>query len=199
MSGRLGHAISRSSARSLPGARPHAPRLRSTVQSLRVRSAGAASMRVPCAPRRSPTREATSSSSHKSLSSASSLELFPRTLSRFLGNLLRRLPTSRLPRTLPPSHSSPISFSLTLGGKLAIYGAPFDSGDTMQMQRQRRERRRLRGVTRARSLPSPGTEGWGGDGRFGFCWLPRESTRRPPTKLRSQTQTKDCALALAYR
>ena len=73
----------------------------------------------------------------------------------------------RSPRALtsnphPSSHSSPISFSLTLGGKLAIYGAPSDSGGAMRTQRQRRERRAPRGVTRAGSLPVPGTEGRGG-------------------------------------
>lgn len=62
----------------------------------------------------------------------------------------------------PPSHSSPISFSLTLGGKLAIYGAPSDSGGAMRPQRQKSDRRALRGVTRARSLPDPGD---GGEGR----------------------------------
>lgn len=59
-------------------------------------------------------------------------------------------------------HSSPISFSLTLGGKLAIYGAPSDSGGAMRAQRLRRERRALRGVTRDGSLPVPGTEGGAG-------------------------------------
>lgn len=91
----------------------------------------------------------------------------------------------------PPSHSSPISFSLTLGGKLAIYGAPSDSGGAMRTQRQRRDRRALRGVTRARSLPDRGTEGRGGGGGGSLCRLPRESSGRPRTKLRSQTQTID--------
>lgn len=54
-----------------------------------------------------------------------------------------------------------ISFSLTLGGKLAIYGAPSDSGNTMRTQRQRREWRALRGVTRGWSPPGRGS----GDGR----------------------------------
>lgn len=51
----------------------------------------------------------------------------------------------------------------------------------------------MRGVTRARSLPVPGTEGRGGGGRGrgGLCRLPRESSGRPRTKLRSQTQTID--------
>lgn len=62
----------------------------------------------------------------------------------------------------PPSRSSPISFSLTLGGKLAIYGAPSDSGGARRAQRPRRERRALRGVTRDGSLPVPGTEGGAG-------------------------------------
>lgn len=44
-------------------------------------------------------------------------------------------------------------------------------------------------MTRARSLPDRGTEGRGGGGSGSLCRLPRESSRRPRTKLRSQTQT----------
>lgn len=89
-----------------------------------------------------------------------------------------------------------ISFSLTLGGKLAIYGAPSDSGGAMRTQRQRRDPRTLRGVTRDRSLPDRGTEGRGGGGGGSLCRLPRESSGRLRTKLRSQTQTIDPAPCL---
>lgn len=51
-------------------------------------------------------------------------------------------------------------------------------------------------MTRARSLPDRGTEGRGGGGSGSLCRLPRESSRRPRTKLRSQTQTKDPAPCL---
>lgn len=121
---------------------------------------------------------------------------FPRTQRRFLLSLPRESLPLRSPRAPPstphpPSRSSPISFSLTLRGKLAIYGAPSDSGDAMRTQRHRRERQARRGVTRTRSLPVPGTEGRGGGGRGGLGRLPQESSGRPGTKLWSQIQTID--------
>lgn len=47
--------------------------------------------------------------------------------------------SARRPHATLPSWASPISFSLTLGGKLAIYGAPSDSGNSIRTQRQRRD------------------------------------------------------------
>jgi hypothetical protein len=66
-------------------------------------------------------------------------------------------------RAHPPSHSSPISFSLTLGGKLAIYGAPSDSGDSMRTQQQRREKGSAERRDSSSVPPGPGDrgEGWG--------------------------------------
>lgn len=124
---------------------------------------GAASMMITFSPRRHTPAGPLPSSLLQGLAQAQPTSL---RLRRFLPSLLRGAPGSpeppraqRIPH--PQSHSSPISFSLTLGGKLAIYGVPSDSGGAMWTQRKRSERLPLRGVTRGRSLPVPRTPGRG--------------------------------------
>lgn len=151
-------------------------------------------MMIPLTPRRHPLSGPLPSYSLQGSARAHPTSL---RLRCFLQSPLGGVPAfPKPPRTHPLSHSSPISFSLTLGGKLAIYGVPSDSGVEMRTQPQRKERRALRGVTRARSLPVPGMKGRGGGGRGGLCQLPQESSGRPRTYLRSQTQTIDPGLCL---
>lgn len=75
------------------------------------------------------------------------------------------------PRSLS-SWASPISFSLTLGGKLAIYGAPSDSGNPIRTRRQRRDSVGAKGRDTGSVLPGCGDRI---ESAGGHCGLPGEN------------------------
>lgn len=107
--------------------------------------------------------------------------------------------SARSPRAPPPSRASPISFSLTLGGKLAIYGAPSDSGNSIRTRQQRRDSAGAEGRDAGSGSPGCGDCRESAGGRCGFCGLPGGNHRNAWNKATGSHSDKRAGAPSTHR